>query len=153
MRKKCKRKVYPLNPNIVAAVIESVGFIPNQDFDRLRIMALGSVEALATGAGTVADLRCLSDNLNISETMADSGVGPEALEACAAAQAAVLSIMKRYGKWKKIETTPAELQAFREMLAYLDAQRTSISRGEYEKFIVKTWARIRSNNDKCVIVG
>lgn len=152
-RKRCKRIPRVINTNIINYVVESASKIRFEDFDRLRIMELGQIESLATGVGTLADLKGLSECLNLCETMADLNIGPEAKPACAAAQEAILSIMRRFERWKKVEATPSELQTLREVYAYHDLQRQSISRGQYEKAITTTANRIRSKHPSCVEVA
>lgn len=152
-RKACKRKVRALNSNIINYVVESACLIPYSDFDRLRIMELGQIESLATGVGTIADLKGLTECLNLCETMADMNIGPEAKPACDAAQAAILAIMRRFERWKKIEATPNEIQALRDVYQFHDLQRQSISRGQYEKAINTTANRIRSKHPSCVEVA
>ena len=152
-RKACKRKVRVVNTNILAYTMESACLIKFEDFNRLRIMELGQIESLATGKGTIADLKGLTDCLNLCETMADMKIGPEAKPACEAAQAAILSIMRRFERWQKIEATPAEVQALRDVYQFHDLQRQSISRGQYEKAIALTQSRIRSKHPSCVEVA
>lgn len=151
-RKSCKRRVYPLNPNIVGHVIEGIGFAAKSKLDKLRLLELSQIESLANGSGTLQDLRGLTDCLNLCETVADAGVGPEALPACEKAQEAILSIMGRYETRKKIEALPAELEALRDLFAFHDLQRQVISIADYERYILKTAARIRSNHPSCKAV-
>jgi len=151
-RKQCKRKHYPLNANIVGRVIENVSFISQRNLDRIRMLELSQIESLATGKGTLSDLRGMSDCLNVCETLADSGVGVEALPVCEKAQEAILSIMRRYEKWSKIEAVQGEIDALRSLFAWHDAQREILTVAEYERMIVKTSARIRSNHHRCVEV-
>lgn len=152
-RKQCKRKHYPLNPNIVGRVIENVALIDPKNLDRIRMLELSQIESLATGAGTLSDLRGLSDCLNVCETIADAGIGKEALPVCERAQEAILAIMRRFERWGKIEATPAEIDALRDLFAWHDAQREILSVAEYERMIAKTSARIRSNHHKCKVIA
>jgi len=152
-RKRCKRKVWTPNANIVGRVIGGVALPHPKDLDKIRMLELSQIEALASGAGSLADLRGMSDCLNVCETMADAGIGPEALPACAKAQASILAIMRRFERWSKIEAMPGEIDALRDLYAYADLQRQSVSCADFERYVHRTIARIRSNHHRCVEVA
>lgn len=143
MRKKCRRKVWnlvnPIDHAIMGAAITQEGHL-----DHLRIRELGSIEAFRTGKATKDDWRSLADMLNITETLAGSGVGPEALEPCQLAQQALSNAHARLQAGKSLGFTGPELQSMREAYDYHDIQRQSISRAQYEQAIKRTADRIRS---------
>lgn len=153
MRKQCKRRVYALNANLVSHVIEGARSISQQKLDKIRLLELSQLEALATGKATMADLLGMRDMLNLAETMADSYIGPEAKEACQKAQDAIISIMRRLDRWGKIEAVQGELEALRELFAWHDAQRQAISVAEFERMLNKTMARMRSKHPSVVEIA
>lgn len=149
MRKHTKRKVWAC-ANPVAYVIDGIRPTPEHLLDNLRTRELMQIEAFRTGKATKQDWHGLTDMLNLAETMARGGVGPEALEACERAQTGLLQAAKRYEATGRMGMTAAGLQALRDLYDYHDLQRQSISRGEYEKFIAKTINRIRSRSAEVV---
>ena len=142
-RKRCKRKVYSTQVDAIGMAISGASLTPQQTLDKVRLLELSQIDALARGAGTLTDLRNLTDMINLCGTMADMGIGPEAEDACQAAENALLSIMKRREKWGKLEATPAELETFRECFRWHDAQRSAVPRIDYERAITLTSNRIR----------
>ena len=83
--------------------------------------------------------------LNLAETMAKNGIGPEVIETCDLVQAELHLAALRYERTKKMGLTGAGLQAVRDLYEYHDLQRTSIARSEYERMIKKTKDYILSN--------
>lgn len=142
-RKKCIRKHWAL-VNPVAHVLEGIQVTPSDRLDQLRLLELSAIEAFAKGMAVKSEWDALADMVNIAETMASGGVGPEVLEACARAQEGLDEARERYGRTKRLGMSGPAIQAMRDLHAYHDLQRTSISRGEYEKFIGMTANRIRS---------
>lgn len=144
-RKKCRRKVWALIDPIAHA-IAGASITDTASLDKLRMLELSAIEAFAKGRATPDDWRALADMLNICETMARDGIGPEALEPCTQAQEALGHAHARHKEGKPLLFTGPELQAVRDSFAYHDLQRTSISRSQYEQAIKKTGDRIRSSH-------
>lgn len=142
MRKATKRRHYALT-NPIQLAIDGACKTSEQDLDKLRLLELSAIEAFAQGKATVYDFRSVADLLNLAETMAKTGIGSEALEACQAAQAALLRAKEGYAD-DVMRLAGADLDALRELFAWHDAQRTAISRSGYERAIQKTMDRIRS---------
>lgn len=142
-RKRCHRKHYAL-VNPIALAIEGAGVTAKADLDRLRVLELSAIEAFAKGRATTADWRALADMMNVCETMASNGVGPEALEACQRLQEALGAAIERHQAHGRPAFDGPGLQAARDTFEYHDLQRQSISRSEYERAIKRTADRIRS---------
>jgi hypothetical protein len=117
---------------------------PEDALDKLRLRELSAIESFAKGCATPNDFRDLCDMLNLCETLALSGVGPEALKACQSAQNAMLAAKDRHEKSGRLGIDAAGLRALRDLYEYHDLQRTSIQRSNYERAIAKTRDRIRS---------
>jgi hypothetical protein len=100
--------------------------------------------------GTIQDWHTLTEVLNLSETMARNGVGPEVLPICEKAQKALHDAALRYQKTLRIGLTGEGIQAIRDLIQYADLQQSSISRSEFEKYIQKTKNYIKSHGDKVV---
>ena len=142
-RKKCRRKVWALIDPIAHA-IAGAAITDTASLDKLRMLELSAIEAFAKGRATPDDWRALADMLNVCETMARDGIGPEALEPCTQAQEALGHAHARHKAGKPLLFTGLELNAVRDSFGYHDLQRSSISRSQYEQAIAKTANRIRS---------
>jgi hypothetical protein len=149
MRKKTKRKIWslidPIQHGIIGAAITQ-----RDKLDKLRTLEYSALEAMTKGMGTVTDWRTLVDVLNLSETMARGGIGPEVLPVCEKAQEALHKAATRYQETFKMGLDGAGIQAIRELIEYADLQQSSISRSEFERYIQKTKDYIRSQGDKVV---
>jgi hypothetical protein len=100
--------------------------------------------------GTVQDWRTLVDVLNLSEVMGKAGLGPEVLPVCAKAQEALHKAAMRYQETKRMGLDGPGIQAIRDLIEYADLQQASISRSEFEKYVLKTRNYIKSNSDRVV---
>lgn len=136
-RKQCRRKVWPLINPLVHA-IQGVQVTDKTALDKLRLIELSALESFAKGKATRNDWQILGNLLNVSEQMAADGIWPEAMETNHAAQLAMKAVSKR----DKLLFTGPELQAVRAAYAYADAQRTSITRSQFEEEIRRTKSSI-----------
>jgi len=147
MRKRTIRKQWVLlNP--ITYALEGASITQRDKLDKLRVMEYSALDAITKGKGTVTDWHTLTEVLNLSETMARAGVGPEVLPICEKAQEALHEAALRYQKTFKMGLTGEGIKAVRELIAFADLQQSSISRSEFEKYIQKTRNYIKSNNDR-----
>lgn len=142
-RKQTRRKHWGL-VNPLAHVLDGITETPKNLLDKLRTRELSALESMAKGTATIQDWRDLTDMLNIAETMALSGIGPEALPVCEQVQDALQDAAQRFEATGRMGMPGLGLQALRDMYEYADLQRSSISRGEYERMIEKTVNRVRN---------
>ena len=152
MRKKCKRKVWSTSINTLAHAIAGAAVADNAALDKLRLCELSAIDAMTKGMGTPHDWRWLADVLNISETMAKHGIGPEVLPYCEDAQKALLEAKERFDKTGKMGLSGTGIKAIKELWEYHDLQRTSVARSEYERMIQKTMNHVRSHGKDVVEV-
>jgi hypothetical protein len=149
MRKQVKRKrwalIDPIQHGIIGAAITQ-----RDKLDKLRVMEYSALEAIIKGKGTVTDWQTLTDVLNLAETMARGGIGPEVLPVCEKAQQALHEAAMRFQKTKKLGLTGEGINSIRELIQYADLQQSSISRSEFERYIQKTRDYIKSNNNNVV---
>lgn len=146
MRKQVKRKVWALIDPIQHGII-GASITQRDKLDKLRMLEYSALEAITKGNGTIYDWRTLVDVLNLSETMARAGIGPEVLPVCEKAQQALHEAATRYQSTMRLGLSGDGIQAIRELIQYADLQQSSISRSEFEKYIQKTKNYIKSNND------
>ena len=144
MKKQCKRKHWSTAINPIQHAIEGASLTPDSILDKLRARELAAVEAFRTGDATLQEWADLTSMLNLCETMAKGGIGPEALEACKRAEIALIEAGIRFQASRRMATNGPGLQAFRDLYQLHDLQRQCVSRGEYEKWINKTQQRIKS---------
>jgi hypothetical protein len=100
--------------------------------------------------GTIQDWHTLTEVLNLSETMARSGVGPEVLPVCEKAQKALYEAAERYNSTMQLGLSGEGIQAVRELIEFADLQQSSISRSEFERYIQKTKDYLKSKNNNVV---
>lgn len=143
MKKKCRRKHYPL-VNPIELAIKGAGFIEGDDLEDLRKKNQRAIEAFFHGTATVHDWRTMADMHNLAETMSKGGVGPEVMEACVAVDAALDDSYQRHARTGRIGMTGPQLQSLRHLYEYYDLQVQSIARSELERWSKLTADRIRS---------
>jgi hypothetical protein len=151
MRKQTKRKFWKLIDPIRHAIL-GAGITQNHLLDKLRLTELASIDAMTRGLGTLQDWQELTDMMNISEVMALDGVGPEVLPHCQQAQNALEQAALRYQSTMRMGLSETGINALRDVFEYHDLQRRSISRSEYEKYIIKTRQRIMSRAKEVVVL-
>ena len=145
MRKRCIRRHYAL-VDPVALAIAGAFKVSESDLDRLRMRELSSIDSFATDAATTDDFRTVCDLLNLAETMALAGIGGEVLDACKAAQDALISAKSQHEVTGRFGLTGGEIDALRDLYAWHDAQRSTVDRSTYERAIKRTVNRIRSSH-------
>ena len=109
-----------------------------------------ALEAITKGMGTIQDWHTLTEVLNLSETMARGGVGPEVLPVCEKAQKALFKAAERYNSTMRVVLDGEGIKAVRELIEYADLQQSSISRSEFERYIQKTRDYLKSKNSNVV---
>ena len=149
MRKHTKRKIWKLIDPVRHAIL-GAGITQDHLLDKLRLTELAALDAMTKGLGTVQDWQELTDMMNISEVMAMSGVGPEVLPYCQRAQNALEQAALRYQSTLRMGLSGEGIKALRDVYEFHDLQRRSISRSEYEKYIIKTKQRIMSKAKEVV---
>jgi len=118
--------------------------------DKLRMRELSAFDSMVKGWGTVEDWWVLVDMMNIAEMMGKSGIGPEVLPYCEDGCQAMTEAARRYQKSMKMGLSGVGINALREICAYHDLQRTSVSRSVYETMITKTSNYLRSKGKDVV---
>jgi hypothetical protein len=152
-RKHCKRKIWATKGfDAVAHAIAGARITNKASLDALQIRELSAVESITHGQGTVQDWRDLADVINLCETAAKMGIGPESLPACAKAQETLLQAAHRYETTGRMGLTGEGIAALRDVIEYHHLQRQSIPRSQYEEIIRKTAWRIRSHAPEVVEV-
>lgn len=149
MRKKTKRKVWALLDPCAHAIV-GAAITPRATLDKLRFLEYSALDAITKGHGTVQDWRTLVDVLNLSEVMGKAGLGPEVLPVCAKAQEGLHKAAMRFQETGKMGLDGPSITAIRDLIEYADLQQASISRSEFEKYVMKTRNYIKSNSNRVV---
>jgi len=142
-RKKCKRKVWAL-VNPITHATEGASYTPESLLDKLRIRELSAIEAFRSGRAGLQEWSDVTAMLNLAETMAKGGVGPEALQSCTTMQEELIAAAKRFERTGKMGVSGIGLATMRDLYEFHDLQRQSITRGEYDRWIKKTSDTMRS---------
>jgi len=153
MRKKCRRKVWSTNIDVIAHAIAGARITDETALNKLRLRELSCLDAMRLGKGTVEDWRVLVDMLNVTETFGKSGIGPECLDDCQIAQESLFKAAKRYESTKRMGLDGLGIKALQNVYEYHDLQRTSVSRSVYEEMIEKTANYLRSKGKDVVEVS
>jgi len=150
MKKKCKRKIWSTTINPITHAISGARVTEDRLLDKLRMRELSAFDSMVKGWGTVEDWRVLVDMMNIAEMMGKSGIGPEVLPYCEEGCQAMTEAARRYQKSMNMGLSGVGINALREICAYHDLQRTSVSRSVYETMITKTANYLRSKGKDVV---
>ena len=142
-RKRCIRKHYAL-VNPIAIAIEGCTVAPEKALDQLRMREFLAIDAFKNRKATPADFRDLCDLLNLCQTMAEMGIGPEALESCRKTQAALIRAKDQLEATGSMGFSHTDYLTAKALYDYHDTQRLSVDRSTYERAIVRTRNRIRS---------
>ena len=153
MRKKKHRKTYLIATNPILHAMMGAAFVDEESLNKLRHGELAAIEAFRTGSATVEDWKLVSEFCALAESMACSGIGPEALPAVQAAEQALIEAHDRYVSTGNMGTSGPGLTAFRDVYQYHDLQRQSVSRSVYEKHIQMVFNKITSKSPKVLFMN
>jgi hypothetical protein len=150
MRKRSSYRPKPIVGNPIGYVMEGIAVTPERELDQLRARELSAIDAFARGAAQESDWYEICAMLDICQTMATHGVGPEAIEACERAKQHQAEDLARFASTGRMGTTGPGLQSFREVYEFSDLQRQSIPRKEYEQHLRRVINGIKFNRPKTV---
>jgi hypothetical protein len=151
MRKSCKRKIYQLM-NPISLAIEGAAITTDDKLAELQRGEVAMLDALINGTDDMTGFYGLCAMLGIAETMARNGIGPEVMESCKVAEYSLTKLKNRYDKWGKWDITPGEKNSLRDLMEWHHLQRTSVSRGEYERFILNATNRMKSRAPEVTVL-
>lgn len=143
-RKRTVRRVWKM-VNPIAHAIQGAAITPRSELDKLLARELASLDDLTHGRGGLQQWNDMAHVVNLCESLALNGVGPEALEACSLAQEGLIDAARRFQKTQRMGLTGVAIQALRDVIEYHDLQRSSISRSQYEKTIAGLRSQILNN--------
>jgi hypothetical protein len=142
-RKRTVRRVWQkVNP--ITFAMSGCAITPRDELDKLLARELSALDDFTHGRACLQQWFDLASLVNICETLAHEGIGPEALEPCALAQDELIAAAKRFQKSQRMGLTGPGIQHMRDVIEYHDLQRASIPRSQYEKLIRLTANRVKS---------
>lgn len=134
MRKRTKRKVWPLRDPIRHAIEGAQSFNAVGDAaTTVHIKNHGAMHALTTGTATRADLQVLTNVLNMAIALAKQGFARSHMPDFDAASDAIKALVARAKVRNRILGTGPELQALNFLLRVHEAQLEVVSVSEIEK--------------------
>lgn len=137
MRKRTKRKVYPLiNPIPMAIEGAAIAFGP--ELDRLRQGELTAIESFRMGQAVDTDWQVLSVMNGITCLMAYEMKTQDILTDARLAQKCLDSIEERFKRLGKWGATGEELNAIKTVFGHHENQRFTFARSVYEDFIFRS---------------
>ena len=145
-RKRCIRKRWGAPVTAVAIAMAAAAVTPAAALDKLRINELLAIAAFAEGRAKPDDLHVACGMVNLTEFIARQGVGPEALEACTRAEAALRNAAARLRETGALELCAAGVAALRDVHEFHDLQRQSVPRAEFLRLIQGTMAALAQAN-------
>lgn len=146
MKKRCRRKIWSTEINPVAHAIAGAAITTPDVLNKLRMAELDSLDTIIKGHGTTAHWQVIANLVNVAETMALDGIGPEVLPYCQTAQKALIKAAEYYSKTRRLILDHEGIKSIRELIEYADLQQKSISRAQFERYIEKTRNKIMSKS-------
>lgn len=144
-RKRCVRRVWALfNP--IQYAIEGASISSRKSLDSLLTRELQAVDAFTHGRAGLNDWEDIVAMNNLAETLANQGIGPEALPHVRIAETALVEAAARFEKIGRMGLSGPGIQAIREVVEYHDLQRASIPRSQYEEAIRLTLAHVKNGH-------
>lgn len=89
---------------------------------KLRLRNHTALNAIITGIGTNADIDTLIRASNMTNALKRNGFGADCSAIAIAGADALEAIRNRAKKWHKVQATPTEIEAIKEMMELHDAQ-------------------------------
>jgi len=138
MRKSCKRKHWNTSPGFsaVAHAINGACVIDDQILRDIQIRELSAIQSMQDHTATEQDLYDILALHSMAVVMAENGIGKfEVMPVCNQAKTAIANLIKRVEKWGKFDARESEITILRELWDWHDAQRKSIQRSDYDKYL------------------
>jgi phage gp16-like protein len=136
MKKRTKRKIYPL-VNTITFAIEGARVIDEAMLTEVRRLELAAIDAFRTGEATRTHWNQLNDMASLGELMALDGVGVEVLEVAEKAEDFLRDAKKRFAETGKMSFEAAGVITLNDLHEYHDLQRQSVSRAGYWLYVKK----------------
>jgi predicted HAD superfamily phosphohydrolase len=148
MRKQTRRKIWDTTVNPITHAIVGASITDEESLEILRVKERGSLQAFRNGTATARDWNNINAVVQLAESMAAAGIGPEVMVHVKIAEMHLIDAHDRYKRIGKMGSTGPGLQSFQDIIEYHQLQRTSVSRSVYERHIKRVTDMIRSKSPK-----
>jgi len=138
MRKSCKRKHWNTSPGFSAVdhAINGACVIDDKLLQDVRIRELSAIQSMQDHTATEQDLYDILALHQMTVVMSENGIGKfEVMPVCNQARTAIANLIRRFEKWGKFDARESEITILRELWDWHDAQRKSIPRSKYGKYL------------------
>ena len=129
MKKRTKRKIYPL-VNTISHAIEGACFTDSARLAELRKAELDAIDALRDGRATHGHWHQLNDMASLAELMSLKGIGIEVYEVAKKAEEYLKNSVLRFRETGVMQIEEAGVLVLTDLQEYHDLQRQSIARSE-----------------------
>lgn len=141
------RKVWPTNIDTIQYAIDGARVTSADRLDQLLLRELAAIDTFTRGQATMQEWQDLVAVNNITQALAEMGIGPEALHDCKAVEDGLIEAAARFEKTGKMGLSGPAIQALRNMVEWHSAQREIIPRSHYEEAIRLTTARVKNGHN------
>jgi hypothetical protein len=148
MRKQTRRKIWDTSICPITHAMAGAAITDKESLDILRKREDGSMDAFRNGTATKADWNNINTVVQLAESMAGAGIGPEVMVHVKIAEMHLLDAQERFMRLGKMGSTALGLQSFQDIIEYHELQRTSVARSVYEKHIKRVTDMVRSRSSK-----
>lgn len=146
MRKRGKHRNRVPATSPVELAVRNGNSIYEQSLNKLRNVELAAIDAFARGQAREQEWHDINALTGICMRAAKAGIGIEAIEACEIAREHLRNDYLRFQATGKMGTTEPGLTAYRDVFAYMDLQRQSITEAQYHAIIQKTIRNLKVTN-------
>lgn len=126
---------------------------PDELLERLRVRELSSIDAMARGLGTLQDVYDLFALNARAMQMGRDRVGPEVLPWCRLCEVYLAGAHRLLQVLDTVGLSAAGLHCLREVYAFHDLQRVSVSRAEYERALDRAAQAVRAMDPEIVEIA
>lgn len=138
MKKRGKQRQNTIKSNPVELAMRNGKTVYEKNLDRLRATELAAIDAFASIHAREQEWHEINAMVGICRLTAKAGIGIESIAACDKAEQHLREDFERFKATGRMGTTGPGLQAYRDVFAYMDLQRQSITEAQYADFIQKT---------------
>lgn len=141
-----QRKFKATKHPIATALMNVSKITDHQAFLRgLQLAGESALDEIMHKRGTREHLGVLVQFHNMTQSLIEAGVGADHEHVTDASVAAIQAIAQRHVTWGKVQATPAELEALRQLILLHDAQMGTVSVAQFTKAVDRTEAVLKNN--------
>lgn len=144
MRKRCRRKVWGVNPDAVHVAIVGARVIDDRRLAELRALEHAALDAFQFGRAEWKHWGAITGVVQAARVLVEFGVGPEVQPTIEQVERFLEAAQARHEATGRLGATGPDLQAVRDLFEYHDLQRTSVDLATYQRAVEKAINRARN---------